>query len=265
MISQTVSKASAVAIMACAVWGADVDAAWAEEVFLPPATVSQSANDKDITKEDMENFVDLMFSERNVGVFLPRDGKVHKWIGHIKIHVFWPRCEGEIGTYVNDLKEYSNIDLSYESGPDSDGSVQILIIVVNNGMEIINNKNMYDWIITHTYKNEENMKNMLDELDNKGLMGIYQTYSNDVDRKILFMQNILRDDWVNVHACGVVKSVIFDNIANRRFVKVDEHFGLLEDLYISALYDRSVLVGEDISTAKPKIVNAMIETLERNK
>jgi len=90
-------------------------------------------------------------------------------------------------------------------------------------------------------------------------------YDNECDFSIVFMNNIISEECGYSRTCGVAMELIYDNLADRHFVNGGEHIRLLDNLYISALYDRSVLVGEDISTAKPKIVNAMIETLERNK
>jgi len=96
MIERRVLRVISAAILFGVALFMRIETAMAED---SPA-VTPEPNEETVTKADMENFVDLMFSKRNAGMIRPRDGKVHKWIGPIKIHVFWPRCEEVVGAYV---------------------------------------------------------------------------------------------------------------------------------------------------------------------
>ena len=213
----------------------------------------------------VEGYVAMMFSDGNTGGVVDRDGKIHKWRLPIKVHVSWPKCEAVIGTRIEEFNAKTGLNVEYERGDAWDGTMSILIIQVADANSIRSSRTFYDWLVRDIYFRQSELDEALDVLDAREAILMRLLVDREGSHRPRFMVNIISDKWPATTDCNNAYGLIHAEIINASIREGEADLTDLDYLYVSALYDPSVLVDEDESSAKIKIRDVMIRTLERTK
>jgi hypothetical protein len=222
-----------------------------------------TVNDAPLTSKDVNAFVDLLFAQSTPSFYPQRDGKVHKWTTPVKIHVSWPRCEAKAKYIVDMFQERTGIPLIFEGGNRWDGTTQVLFIGIKAASESTDGTSIYNWMLKYIYHDKSIINEQINILNTKDVAGSYGVYSDNNRNKLSFIQTIFNEKWDSMKDCREISRGIYLELATTSKNTSAEKSDDLDFFYLSALYDPSVIDGEDESTAIPKIKRLMIDKLTK--
>ena len=213
---------------------------------------------------DIEDYVNLMFSDQNRGIYRKRDRKIHKFTPPITIHFNWPKCEAEAAGIVKSIAEATDIEMKVEFGSSYGNNINFDITGVGSKEDIINNKSLYNFLEKEAFIENKIFKNILDNIDTVDKI-FTQTQFSIVSGEITFIEHIFNKNAILDDTCYLSINNLIVPFLSNAYLKHYHDYTYLNLLYTSALYDSSVLNGEDEATARPKILSLMISKHERNK
>ena len=217
-----------------------------------------------INQDDIYKYVDMIFSVQNRGVFHKLDGKIHKFLKPINIEFDWPLCQDVSVNFIYDFSTRSNINFNFSSGEVTGLNLSMLILGIDGIEDLRNHRFWYEWLSTHGYKGKED----LEEKIKNGIEKKYissANYFNDYDQ-ITFIPLLIENEVAPKGICiEILPGILFSYLANSTITAGYDHVSDLDYLYISALYDDSILPDEPEDSARPKLAKLMSDKLERTK
>ena len=212
-----------------------------------------------ISENDVEAYVNRVFSKGNSRRFFRGSGNVYKLEQPIQVTAFFPECESSARTLVETIHENSGIDIRYNGTDRKEGEmiISMLIIGINGIDELKANESLYNMLSKNVFNGDKNIDN---EVTNN-LHGKYILYGTSSDKKTNYINatvTMFSKDTISDPGCDVTMvAAIFPFVANSGSSYNNTYLVDIDYLFISALYDPSILPGESEDSARPKIVNIM--------
>lgn len=217
-----------------------------------------------ISQDDIHQYLDMIFSKSNEGTVHTTDGKIHRFIKPLNIEVAWPPCQDDAKYAFDQFTKETGIRINYSFEKTSNKEPSILILGIDSAEDLRLNTFWYKWLSTYGFKGSDDLdKTVKQSLDSKLYIQRQFFDSND---QIRFVSLIINKNVSHYDVCKVVfPGFIFGLIANTTVWAGNEHISDLDYLYVSALYDDSILPDEPEDSARPKLAKLMSDKLERTK
>ena len=217
-----------------------------------------------ISQDDIRQYLNMIFSKSNEGVVHTTDGKIHRFIEPLNIEITWPLCQDEAKYALDKFTKETGIKINYSFEKTVNQEPSILILGIDSLEDLRLNAFWYKWLSTYGFKGNDDLDKIVKQsLDGKLYIQRQFFDSND---QIKFVSLIINKNVSSYDVCKVVfPGFIFGLLANTTVWAGNEHISDLDYLYISALYDDSILPDEPEDSARPKLAKLMSDKLERTK
>ena len=236
-------------------------------IIRPPqiAPIKPAHNTLDsIGQDDIRQYLDMIFSKSNEGTVHTTDGKIHRFSEPLNIEVAWPLCQDEAKGELDIFTKKTGIKINYSFVKTTKQVPSILILGIDSLEDLRLNPYWYEWLSTYGFKGSDDLDKIVKQsLDSK--LYIQRQFFDNNDQ-IRFVSLIINKNVSSYDVCKVVfPGFIFGFLANTTVWAGNEHISDLDYLYISALYDDSILPDEPEDSARPKLAKLMSDKLERTK
>ena len=217
-----------------------------------------------INQEDIYQYLGMVFSKQNEGRFHTLDGKVHKFLKPINIEIIWPLCQNDSENLVHEFSKKTDIRFNYSSGEMTGLRLSMLILGVDGIEDLKRTRFWYAWLSNNGFKGSDDLEEKVRSALNNNFI-LSKQYFDNFDQ-IRFVPLILKNNISSNNICSeIIPGMIFTYLANTKVWAENDHLSDLDYLYISALYDDSILPDEPEDSARPKLANLMLNKLERTK
>ena len=207
---------------------------------------------KNITKEDIEAFVNRMFSDENHGAYFKRDGRIHKIQQPITLITVSKECWGSGLEIARRLHDESGIDIKYTNEDKNYVNSSIIFYQANDAL--YEEKRQYIRDVLHDALSSVDYDNINHSGNSNGVLAFYR----DKEGQFLFSISAFKESFIIKNTCtDILESVYLQLIANSPVINNDDNKYGIEYLFLSALYDKSISMDEDEGSARSKIVQIM--------
>ena len=227
---------------------------------LAPPLIGQDKNRIFINKRDIELYVEMMFAEDHKGFYWYRDHLIHRVAMPLNISIAWPLCETDMDQALEHFNQHSGFHITNKKDLADGDYPSMFLIGANNVGELKQLGWIYDMLTFTPFWTAENLEKRFKEVGDHP--NIAQHFWAKPTGRAYGITLLIRRDAIDPDACSLgIKDVIFRSLTNIPHKYFYSGLDDLDFLFVNALYDPSIAEGEAEDSAKPKIIELMLDRL----
>ena len=244
MLSRLLSAAALAALLGC-----------------PLTAHAQSHKWDGITAEEVTAYMDRMFSDENPGFLVKRDGKIYRFNQPFNILFRHPECESSARASAMRFKQEAGLDVNFEGSGQSVLDTSLGIFGLATTDDYKNESDLYPQPLYLLYKNEDAIKDAVDNVINDGYVAynqLHYNYGKIIFAVLMINKNIIKDPYCNMITDKLLFISLTNSTVSHSIGKIDN----IDMLFVSALYDQTINVGQTEDSARSQIVQIMLNKIK---